>query len=404
MKESIFSGVSGLFSDLKSRLSSPVLRISSALIIAVASISISTGVQSKPVSAKLGNGLGEIYEAYLSKQVAPQDTVSNSVVAAAAGYQASAVQDATGRFMVTIHLNGQVSIADVEQALGLSGKFQVTGRSSAYRAGLVEGWLDVKDADAVSRLRGISSVILSLIPQTNVGATTQQGVVQHRVDKISQTGAGITIAAISDSYNVSDHAIKEANDIASGDLPGVGNPAGNTTPVTVLQDQAYGSDEGRAMLQVIHDMAPKARLGFATAGASQLQFADNIRSLAALPGAPRIVPGFKADVIVDDVYFYTEPMFSDGIVAQGVNDVTAAGIHYFSSAGNFPSTNAYASDFRFIAPSDSPTTGSNINLTNVPAAFYAGGFHNFRADGTRDIAQTISRTSGTGPSDNRLVF
>ncbi len=404
MKESIFCAVSGIFSDLKSRSPNAVLRISSALIIAVASISISTGVQSKPVSAKLGNGLGEIYEAYLSKQVSPQETVSNTVAAAAAGYQANAVQDATGRFMVTIHLNGQLSIADVEATLGRSGKFQVTGRSSAYRAGLVEGWLDVKDVDAVSRLRGISAVILSLIPQTNVGATTQQGVVQHRVDKISQNGAGITIAAMSDSYNVSTNAIKEANDIASGDLPGAGNPAGNTTPVTVLQDLTTGTDEGRAMLQVIHDMAPKARLGFATAGSSQLQFADNIRSLAALPGAPRIVPGFKADVIVDDIIFLTEPMFSDGIVAQGVNDVTAAGVHFFSSAGNRASTSAYASDFRFIAPTDSPTTGSNINLTNVPAAYYAGGFHNFRADGTRDIAQTILRTSGTGPGNSRLVF
>ncbi len=404
MKEPIFSAVSGLFSDLKSRTQRPALRISSALIIAVASFSISTGVQSKPVSAKLGNGLGEIYEAYLAKQVTPQETVSNSLTAASAGYQANAVQDSTGRFMVTLHLNGQLSVSDVEAALGRSGKFQVTGRSSAYRAGLVEGWLDVKDADAVSRLRGISSVILSLIPQTNVGATTQQGVVQHRVDKISQTGAGITIAAISDSYNVSSNAIKEANDIASGDLPGAGNPAGNTTPVTVLQDLAMGTDEGRAMLQVIHDMAPKARLGFATAGSTQLQFADNIRSLAALPGAPRIVPGFKADVIVDDIIFLTEPMFSDGIVAQGVNDVTAAGVHYFSSAGNRASTNAYAADFRFIATTDSPTTGSNINLTNVPAALYAGGFHNFRSDGTRDIAQTISRTSGTGPGNSRLVF
>ncbi len=306
--------------------------------------------------------------------------------------------------MVTVHLNGDLTLADVEAALSLSGKFQVTARTSSYRAGLVEGWLAVQDADAVSRIRGVNSVILSLKPETNVGSTTQQGLVQHRVDKIRQDGTGITIAAMSDSYNVSTSAIKEANDIASGDLPGVGNPAGNVTPVTVLQDLATGTDEGRGMLQVIHDMAPKARLGFATAGASQLQFADNIRSLAALPGAPRIVPGFKADIIVDDIIFLTEPMFSDGIVAQGVNDVTAAGTHYFSSAGNRPSINAYASDFRLIAATATPTTGSNINLTGVPAALYAGGFHNFRADSTQDIAQTISRTSGTGSGNSRLVF
>ena len=57
------------------------------------------------------------------------------------------------------------------------------------------------------------------------------------------------------------------------------------------------------MLQIVHDMAPKARLGFATANGGQLNFANNIRSLAGLPGAPHAVPGFKADVIVDDIIY-----------------------------------------------------------------------------------------------------
>jgi FG-GAP-like repeat/Subtilase family len=404
LKETIVGIVSDVCDGGRSPQTKRFLRVALTAIVAIASFSLASSAYSKPVPAKLGNGLGTIYEDYLSKQVTPEQTSNNAVSALAAGYQANAVQDATGRYMVTVHLNGELALADVEAALAQSGKFQATAKTSAYRAGVIDGWLSIQHAAAISRIRGISSIILSLAPQTNVGATTQQGLVQHRVDKIRQDGTGITIAAISDSYNVSTNAIKEANDIASGDLPGVGNPAGNTTPVTVLQDLLTGSDEGRGMLQVIHDMAPKARLGFATAGSSQLQFADNIRSLAALPGAPRVVPGFKADIIVDDIIFLAEPMFSDGIVAQGVNDVTAAGTHYFSSAGNNPSIKGYASEFRFIAPTDTPTTGSNINLTGVAPALYAGGFHNFRGDGTRDIAQTISRTAGTGPGNSRLVF
>ena len=77
------------------------------------------------------------------------------------------------------------------------------------------------------------------------------------------------------------------------------------------------------MLQIVHDMAPKARLGFATANGGQLNFADNIRSLAGLPGAPHAVAGFKADVIVDDIIYPDEPMFQDGIIAQAVDEVVA---------------------------------------------------------------------------------
>ena len=109
-----------------------------------------------------------------------------------------------------------------------------------------------------------------------------------------------------------------------------------------------GTDEGRAMLQIVHDMAPKARLGFATANGGQLNFANNIRSLAGLPGAPHAVAGFKADVIVDDIIYLDEPMFQDGIIAQAVDEVVATGVSYFSSAGNRPATQAYDSKVRIV--------------------------------------------------------
>ncbi len=56
-----------------------------------------------------------------------------------------------------------------------------------------------------------------------------------------------------------------STDVSNGDLPGSGNPV-NGTPVEVLGEYPFGrrSDEGRAMLQIIHDIAPKATLAFRT--------------------------------------------------------------------------------------------------------------------------------------------
>ena len=79
------------------------------------------------------------------------------------------------------------------------------------------------------------------------------------------------------------------------------------------------------MLEIVHDVAPTATLLFATSGTNSAdQFAANIRALRAA----------GADVIVDDVLYYAESPFQDGVVAQAVSAVTADGAAYFSSAGN----------------------------------------------------------------------
>src|SRR2546423_3050010 len=95
-------------------------------------------------------------------------------------------------------------------------------------------------------------------------------------------------------------------------------------------------------------------------------------------------------------------MFQDGIVGQGVNDVVNAGKTYASSAGNDWGTDGYASVFRPVANGTGPTAatnsalvGTNINLTGVDPALYAGGFHNFRSSG-QDVAQTINTGNDAG--------
>ncbi len=139
-------------------------------------------------------------------------------------------------------------------------------------------------------------------------------------------GSGVTVGILSDSFDRDPSAATHAaGDVASGDLPGPASPCGSTVPVAVFDDSvASGADEGRAMAQIVHDLAPGAALDFVTAFSGEAAFAAGIRGLAAA----------GAGVIVDDVAYFGEPFFQDGPVAVAVNDVAAAGVSYFSAAGN----------------------------------------------------------------------
>ena len=110
---------------------------------------------------------------------------------------------------------------------------------------------------------------------------------------------------------------------------------GATNPVKVLKDLNVGSDEGRAMLQIIHDIAPKAGLRF------QNWFYKCLRLCAV--GIEELVND-GCNVIVDDITYYGQPFFRDGVVAKAVDAAAANGVAYFSSAGNF-SNKAYDGTF-----------------------------------------------------------
>ncbi len=84
------------------------------------------------------------------------------------------------------------------------------------------------------------------------------------------------------------------------------------------------------MLQIVHDVAPRARLAFTSAFNGEEAFAEGIEQLAAPVGSG----GGGAKVIVDDVGYFEEPFFQQGPVAAAVDKVSAAGVTYLSAAGN----------------------------------------------------------------------
>lgn len=198
----------------------------------------------------------------------------------------------------------------------------------------IASWPDVRKVDPADvPITGSSSTSASLTPLTTVpsmpgsaarpfaaanpavptqGSVVSEGDVAHGADKARArhhvSGIGVKVCAISDGVT------SLARSQSSGDLP----------EVDVLPGQAGDGDEGTAMLEIIHDLAPGARLGFATAMNGAGSFADNIRGLAAA----------GCDIIVDDVLYPRESPFQDGPIAQAVIDVTRHGVLYFSAAGN----------------------------------------------------------------------
>jgi hypothetical protein len=240
----------------------------------------------------------------------------------------------------------------------------------------VGGWLPVSQLAAAAARAEVHSVRAAL-PHTRAGAVTSQGDFAQRSDVVRASsgldGTGITVGVLSDSFNcyqtyaadgvsasgLTGYAyngfIADApTDVSTGDLP---------ANVKVLKDidcMSYTqyspailpfTDEGRAMLQVVHDVAPGAALAFYTADNSEADFANGIQALARA----------GAQVIADDVGYYDEPFFQDGLIAQAVDAVKAQGVSYFSAAGNDGQNSYETTAPSFGAPATSgPNQGEKL--------------------------------------------
>ncbi len=179
-----------------------------------------------------------------------------------------------------------------------------------------------------ARVRTVLQPALVNAPVPNVplgiGSVTSQGDTTHGAFNARGTfntdGTGIKIGVLSDGVN----------------SLAVSQGTGDLGTVTILPGQAGFGDEGTAMLEIIHDLAPGAQLYFATAGNGMASFAQNIRDLRTA----------GCDIILDDVGYFVESPFQDGqtpavvspnnagLATQAVNDVVASGALYFSSAAN----------------------------------------------------------------------
>ena len=198
---------------------------------------------------------------------------------------------------------------------------KVTGRDEENH--LMSAWVRVDSFEQLASLESVQCVRTVMPPLIRTGTYTTEGDAVLNCDEVRAlhglTGEGIRIGIISNGVD------NLADAVATGDLP---------ANVTVLSN-SEGGDEGTAMLEIVHDIAPGAELYFHDSGNNVIAFNNAVDALA----------GAGCDIICDDIGWIFEPFFEDGVVASHVRGVVESNdTLYVSAAGNDALTH-YQGDF-----------------------------------------------------------
>jgi subtilisin family serine protease len=196
--------------------------------------------------------------------------------------------------------------------------------------GLVQAWVDPSTLDTLAGFSWVRVIRRADPAIVRSGGVTTQGDAASRADVLRTAGldgTGVVVGVISDGTD------NLADAQATNDLPDVVVPNDSRC-------QRGAGNEGTALLEIVHDVAPGAKLLFSGPSTS-LDMVDTVQCLA----------DAGADVIVDDLGFFGEPYFEDGPVADAVSAAVTAGVSYHSSAGNEAQEHVEQDFF--------PTSGSN---------------------------------------------
>jgi subtilisin family serine protease len=185
--------------------------------------------------------------------------------------------------------------------------------------GVIQGWLPRNAVETVAALPFVRKVSHPSYPRLRAGSVMTEGdaiLGSNLARALGATGGGIKIGAISDGVE------HRSTSQATGDLP-----------PTFTIDPTYPGrgDEGTALLEIAHDVAPAAPLAFS--GPST--------SLGFIAGLNYLVNTAKCKVVFDAIGFYDEPYFEDGPVAQAVA-TQASKVVYISACGNDAQTHYQA--------------------------------------------------------------
>lgn len=238
----------------------------------------------------------------------------------------------------------------------------------AVNGRVISGQIPIQRLDELDTLEGLNEVKLSKIITSQIksqGSVITQGDIATKSVIARSTfgvdGSGVTVGVISDSYNCLGGA---AQDKSTQDLP----PRGVVVIADAI-DCTGKTDEGRALMQIVHDIAPSAKLLFHSGDNGSATTANAIL---------KMVSDYKADIIMDDFKAIAANFFQEDIVTQTVKKVVNVGTVYVTAAGN-EGRNAYQSGYHEYR--------DDVLKLNA---------HNFATDGSIDIYQGITVPEGVG--------
>jgi subtilisin family serine protease len=192
----------------------------------------------------------------------------------------------------------------------------------------ISGWALISKLFDLENLSGVEKISppIRISCSALIGEGAEAMYADIASSEFNLTGNGVRVGIISDSFDKSGTQLQASID--AGELP---------ADTVIIRDLSNPNliDEGRAMGEIIHDVAPGSGIRFYTGFEGMAEMAEAITELS----------NAGCDIIVDDVIYLGEPFFADGVIAQAVDQVVADGRLYFSAAGNFK-RNAYESAWR----------------------------------------------------------
>ena len=296
-----------------SPLSSPLMTIASSHLFAeaVEGNVVAAAVASEKVSSLLRAVIAELLARGITRQNARErgaSELSNALV--------RVNEDGAIQTYIYVSALGPVEIEELE-------RMEAVIEIANEELGIVQAWIPFDRIDEVAQLPFVSRITSPSYAAPRAGSVTTEGdaiLGSDLLRALGVDGSGVKVGVISDGVR------GRAAAQATGDLPPGITVFGACTrrPFSGSAcDSGNDCNEGTALLEIVHDIAPGAELGFGAASTS-LEFIQRIDDL---------VNAFGADVIVDDLGFFTAPYFEDGPIAKAVAAVKDR-VVYVSAAGN----------------------------------------------------------------------
>ncbi|MCX5653636.1 MAG: S8 family serine peptidase [Planctomycetota bacterium] len=287
----------------------------------------------------------DIVSACLREAHADLEAEGDGVIDLVGSLQLAGVRvNEAGELQVYVHVNA-VNASTI-RALESAG---LRIESSNIRMKVVEGWLPHTNLDVAAAVEGVVRIAPPVYAVTNTGGVTTAGDAGLNADDLRALFGGITGDGIKVGV-ISNGADNWGDVVSSGDLP---------NSITIDPSLSGSGDEGTAMLEIVHDIAPGAELYF-SGPSNSVDMVDSIDWLVNTCGV---------DIIVDDLYFLDQPMFEDGAIADEVADAVAGGVTYVTCAGNYAEQHYQADYDQF----DSTTTHDFGFGNLLPVAVSNGG-------------------------------